>query len=63
MMKYLQAYPQHLQDQVSELIATDRLGQVLRQRYQGAGHSVRTDRALYDYSPCGTRSSTRHSRS
>jgi predicted metal-dependent hydrolase len=49
MMKYLQAYPQQLQDQVSELIATDRLGQVLRQRYQGAGHGVRTDRALYDY--------------
>ncbi len=47
-MKYLQGYPQQLQDQVGELIASDRLGQVLQQRYRG-GPLVRTDRALYDY--------------
>ena len=47
-MKYLQGYPQQLQDQVDGLIATDRLGPMLRQRYPD-GHTIRTDRALYDY--------------
>lgn len=47
-MKYLQGYPQQLQDRVGQLIASDRLGQMLQQRYRG-GHLVRTDRALYDY--------------
>jgi predicted metal-dependent hydrolase len=47
-LRYLAGYPEHLLDQVRELIARDRLGEMLRQRYPEP-HAVRTDRALYDY--------------
>jgi predicted metal-dependent hydrolase len=47
-LRYLAGYPDHLLDQVRELIARDRLGEMLRTRYPEA-HAVRTDRALYDY--------------
>ena len=47
-LKYLTAYPEQLRTQVSGLIAQDRLGDTLRQRYP-APHGIRTDRALYDY--------------
>ena len=47
-MKYLQAYPQTLQNQVAELLHTGQLGARLQRRYRTA-HEVRTDRALYDY--------------
>lgn len=47
-LTYLTAYPPALQAQVSALIAQDRLGDSLRQRYPDA-HGIRTDRALYDY--------------
>jgi UTP pyrophosphatase len=47
-MKYLQAYPQTLQNQVAELLHTGQLGARLQRRYRRA-HEVRTDRALYDY--------------
>jgi predicted metal-dependent hydrolase len=47
-MKYLAAYPERVQAQVHELLAQDRLGQMLRSKYPAA-HTVRTDRALYDY--------------
>jgi UTP pyrophosphatase len=47
-LKYLSAYPAHLQSQVRELIDQGRLGDVLRKRYPSA-HDVRTDRALYEY--------------
>ncbi len=47
-LKYLTAYPEHLRDQVRQLIAQDRLGAMLRSRYPDA-HGIRTDRALYDY--------------
>ena len=47
-MKYLQAYPQQLQDEVAELLQSGQLGLRLQRRYRGA-HAVRTDRALYDY--------------
>ena len=47
-LKYLNAYPEHIQARVRELIEQDRLGDVLRQRYPDT-HAVRSDSALYDY--------------
>jgi len=47
-LKYLQAYPQHLQDQVRTLLAEQRLGDYLQQRYPDR-HEVQSDKALYSY--------------
>lgn len=47
-LRYLQAYPQQLQDQVRQLIEQDRLGQYLERRYPGR-HDVQSDKALYGY--------------
>ncbi|MCL7462408.1 M48 family metallopeptidase [Pseudomonas sp. NW5] len=47
-LKYLAAYPAHLQEQVRQLIARERLGDYLSQRYP-ARHPVQSDRALYAY--------------
>ncbi|NHZ42089.1 MULTISPECIES: YgjP-like metallopeptidase domain-containing protein [Massilia] len=47
-LKYLSAYSEQTQAQVTQLIAQNKLGEVLKQRYPAA-HEVRTDRALYDY--------------
>lgn len=47
-LKYLQAYPVALQDQVRQLIAKDQLGDYLSQRYPGR-HDVQSDKALYGY--------------
>lgn len=47
-LKYLQAYPAALQDQVRQMIDQDRLGDYLRQRYPDK-HSVQSDKALYAY--------------
>lgn len=47
-LKYLNNYPPHLQDQVALMLAQDRLGAYLEQRYSER-HTVQSDRALYDY--------------
>ncbi|NYE61011.1 hypothetical protein FHW58_002163 [Duganella sp. 1224] len=47
-LKYLSAYSEQTQQQVSQLIAKGQLGEVLRKRYSKA-HDLRTDRALYQY--------------
>jgi predicted metal-dependent hydrolase len=47
-LKYLSAYPEHLQTQVAHLIDNNRLAAHLRQRYPHA-HDIRTDKALYGY--------------
>jgi predicted metal-dependent hydrolase len=47
-LKYLKAYPPHLQAQVQQLIATQRLGSYLNQRYPDR-HQVQSDKALYAY--------------
>lgn len=47
-LKYLQAYPQGLQEQVRQMIAQDKLGGYLEQRYPGR-HEVQSDKALYAY--------------
>ena len=47
-MKYLLGYPESLRAQVEQLIAQDRLGDMLLKKYPQA-HGVRTDRARYDY--------------
>ncbi len=47
-LKYLSAYPAHLQEQVRRLIAEDRLGDYLARRYPER-HPVQSDRALYAY--------------
>ena len=47
-LKYLSGYSEPVQAQVRELIAGDRLGEFLRNRY-GQAHDVRNDKALFDY--------------
>ncbi|UZE89472.1 M48 metallopeptidase family protein [Pseudomonas viciae] len=47
-LKYLQAYPAVLQAQVQQMIAQDRLGDYLHQRYPDR-HPVQSDKALYGY--------------
>lgn len=47
-MKYLAGYPESTQARVRDLIAQDRLGAHLRERY-GETHAVRNDKALYEY--------------
>lgn len=47
-LSYLRSYPESLQDQARELLAQGRLGTVLQRRYPVA-HSVRSDKALYEY--------------
>lgn len=47
-LKYLQAYPPALQDQVRQLIAQDKLGDYLQQRYPDR-HQIQSDKALYAY--------------
>jgi len=47
-LKYLQAYPASLQEQVRQMIARDSLGDYLRQRYPER-HGVQSDKALYSY--------------
>lgn len=47
-LKYLQAYPAALQEQIRQLIAQQRLGAYLSQRYPGR-HAVQSDKALYAY--------------
>lgn len=47
-LKYLQGYPASLQEQVRQMIAGERLGGYLAQRY-GDRHAVQSDKALYAY--------------
>ncbi len=47
-LKYLSGYPQHVQARVHELIAQDRLGAILTEKY-GQAHAVRSDGQLRDY--------------
>ena len=47
-LKYLNGYDERTLDRVRELIAQDRLGTVLRERY-GEAHAVRNDKALFEY--------------
>lgn len=47
-LTYLAGYPQALQNQVQELIATKRLGRLLQHKYPHR-HEVRNERALYDF--------------
>jgi predicted metal-dependent hydrolase len=47
-LKYLAHYSEDVQSQVRELIAEDKLGELLLKKYSAA-HSVRNDKALFDY--------------
>ena len=47
-LKYLSAYSEQTQSQVQQLIAQDKLGEVLKKRYPQA-HGIRNDKALYQY--------------
>lgn len=47
-LKYLSAYPEHLQQQVRTLIKQEALGDLLLRKHPKK-HEIRTDRALYDY--------------
>lgn len=47
-LKYLQGYPESLQEQIRRLIAERRLGDYLERRYPQR-HQVQSDKALYGY--------------
>lgn len=47
-LKYLHGYATETLAQVEQLLAGNRLGEWLQNKYP-SGHGVRTDRALYDY--------------
>lgn len=47
-LKYLAGYSQQITAQVAKLVAENRLGSVIAQKYPKV-HEVRTDRALYDF--------------
>jgi UTP pyrophosphatase len=47
-LKYLSGYSDRVTAQVGELIAGNRLAEVLIKKYPAA-HDIKTDRALYDY--------------
>jgi predicted metal-dependent hydrolase len=47
-LKYLSAYSDQTLEQVSQLIAQNKLGEVLLKRYPSA-HEIRNDKALYQY--------------
>ena len=47
-LKYLAHYSENVQSQVRDLIASDKLGELLRQKYSTA-HQIRNDKALFDY--------------
>lgn len=47
-LKYLSAYPAHLQQQVKTLLQEEKLGPLLLKKYPQV-HDIRSDRALYDY--------------
>lgn len=47
-LKYLSGYNEQVQARVRELIAQDRLGGILRDKYSQS-HAVRSDTALYEY--------------
>jgi predicted metal-dependent hydrolase len=47
-LKYLQGYPEHLKNQVHEMIAHNTLADLLLKKYPSS-HRIRTDKALYDY--------------
>lgn len=47
-LKYLQGYPDSLQQQVHRLIEAGRLGEYLERRYPGR-HALQSDKALYGY--------------
>ncbi len=47
-LRYIAGYPLSVQEQVRDLLAADKLGELLLKKYPSA-HGVRTDKALYDY--------------
>ena len=47
-LPYLTGYPAPIVEQVRQLIAQDKVADLLRKRYPDS-HDVRTDKALYDY--------------
>jgi predicted metal-dependent hydrolase len=47
-LKYLQGYPESLQEQIRRLIEEKRLGDYLERRYPQR-HQVQSDKALYSY--------------
>jgi predicted metal-dependent hydrolase len=47
-LRYLSAYSDQIRQQVTQLLAQDRLGELLLRRYPRP-HEVRTDKALYGY--------------
>ena len=47
-LKYLQHYPLDLQAKITDLLAQNKLGEYITNRYPNA-HIIQTDSALYDY--------------
>lgn len=47
-LRYLTGYPPAIVEQVRQLLASERLGEMLHKRYPGT-HDIRSDKALFDY--------------
>jgi UTP pyrophosphatase len=47
-LKYLTAYPDTVQDQVRDLIANKKLGELLLKKYPNV-HDIKSNKALYEY--------------
>lgn len=47
-LRYLSGYPEPVLAQVRQLLAQNRLGELLRSRYT-TSHDIRSDKALFDY--------------
>lgn len=47
-LKYLEHYPEHIKEQVSQLIAQDKLKSYILNKYKKS-HEYKTDKAIYDY--------------
>lgn len=47
-LKYLAGYPEHVKDQIQTLIANQKLGELLLNKYP-ATHDIKSNKALYGY--------------
>ena len=47
-MKYIEHYPEHLKEQVAQLIQNNKLGEYLLKKYP-TSHTIKSDKALYEF--------------
>lgn len=47
-MKYLQHYPEHIQNQIQKLLDNNKLDKYIKSKYPST-HNIKSDKALYSY--------------